>query len=230
MKKAESKKGKGTKKAVYPVQLKRLSDLAMNSTSFDGARPIYAFREGDHHVLYAQSIKLGDPQLVFYLNQRQIGKYILFRPQTPTDRGACEFTDTSAMKTPQPNTHIFPIIEFEKAPYEVKKARLKVNQVGIVDFEKLLKGIMMQHMDGGVGKVFAFRHGGNAYISTFHIIDDDDIKTFSYAKAALDKDYGFFRYNYSEDRIEPTDVFGEPSYLYVRIIHLAEAFPFFKPE
>jgi len=230
MKKAESKKSKSTKKAVYPVQLKSLADLALNATSFDGFRPIYAFKEGDHYVLYAQSLKIGDPQLIFCLNQKKIGKNIIFRPQTPTERGTCEFIDTAASKMPPPNTHIFPIIEFEKAPHEVKEGKLKINQIKVVSFEKLLKGIMMQHMDSGVGKVFAFRHKGEIYISTFHIIDDDDIKTFSYAKTGLDRDYGFFRYNYTEDRIEPTDVFGESSYLYVRIIHLAEAFPFFKPE
>ncbi len=231
MKKADGQKNsKGTKRTVYPVRLKRLDDLALNATSFDGVRPIYAFREGDHYTLFSQSIKIGDPQMTLYVNESKIGKYIIFRPHTMTEKGTCGFTDTSVIRNPQPNTHLFPIIEFEKAPHEVKQGKLKINQVGIVDFDKLLKGVMMQHAEGGVGKVFAFKYGGDAYISTFHILDSDDIKTFSYAKVKLEKDYSFFRYNYTEDRIEPTDTFGESSYLYVRIIYLAEAFPFFKPE
>jgi hypothetical protein len=230
MKKIGGKKDKGTKKSVYPVQLKRLDDLALNATSFDSIRPIYAFRDGDHYVLYTQSLKIGDPQMILYYKEKRIGKYIVFRPHTATEKGACGFTDTSMIRTPQPNTHIFPIIEFEKAPYETRLGKLKINQVKIIDFEKLLKGVMMQHMEGGVGKIFAFKYKGDMYISSFHIIDDEEIKTFSYAKLKLDKDYAFFRYSYAEDRIEPTDIFGESSYLYVRIIYLAEAFPFFKPE
>lgn len=77
--------------------------------------------------------------------------------------------------------------------------------------------------------LYAFKEKGKTVICGFDLLDqlNDDQRTFYYAMAK-EEPSGFARYSYSTNRFEFTNTVGEYSYMYVKIINLAEKFPFFK--
>ena len=80
--------------------------------------------------------------------------------------------------------------------------------------------------ESGTEKVYSFIKDGERFIGSFEVIPDESVQTFVYAKMDSTKVFNFFRYNYTADTIEETDTLNSSSDVYVRVINLAEPFPF----
>ncbi len=78
--------------------------------------------------------------------------------------------------------------------------------------------------------LYTFSDGGKTFISGFDLIEElsDDTRILYYAEAKGLGDAKFARYKYSENKVDFTDFVGEHSYMYAKIIPLAEPFSFFK--
>jgi hypothetical protein len=232
MKGKGGKADKHSKGSSYSIRLKSLSDFARNVTSFSAdIRTIFAIKEKDSYRLFAPGIKLDEnTRLIYYINAKKIGACITYQPMTQTEQEVAEIRET--MTQPKSTgAHNMPIIELGSNPFGAPhKGDLKMSCVCVKDYKALVKWVIAKFMDNdNIGKVLAFRKGKEMFISSLSLGEEDD-KMFVYAKVPLTKEYSFFRYNYTEDKVEPTDMFGEHSFLYVRIINLAETPSFFKPE
>ena len=78
--------------------------------------------------------------------------------------------------------------------------------------------------------LYAFSMKGKSFLCGFDMIDElcDDRKTFYYAAVKDKKRGGFAKYGYADNTFGFTDTVGEHSYIYIKIINLAEPFQFFK--
>lgn len=78
--------------------------------------------------------------------------------------------------------------------------------------------------------LYAFDYKGKSILCCFDLIQElaDDRKTFYYAVLKDKKRAGFAKYSYANNTFEFTETVEEHSYIYVKIINLAEPFQFFK--
>ncbi|MFI5412686.1 MAG: hypothetical protein ACHQX1_02245 [Candidatus Micrarchaeales archaeon] len=228
--KKDSEKEKTT---TYFVKLKSLADLARNISTFgDGVRPLFSFKEKGSYRIFTYGIKIGDTRLILFFDSKAGGNFVVYQPGTAAGKEIADVKENMVMQTQNRDLQNIPIIELVKSPFhEDKKAKTKIMNVGIKDYQSIIKGVIARSLEnGGIGKVYAFKNKSGTYIGAFNLIEEEDTKVFCYAKVDFAKDYSFFRYNYTTDNVEQTDTFGEHSYLYVRVINLAEPFLFFKPE
>jgi len=98
-------------------------------------------------------------------------------------------------------------------------------------YESLVKSLVKKAVEKEeIEKAYIFEKNSKYYIGVFDLLEEltDNKKSFYYAELKEYSESSFIRYNYSSDKIEFTKDFGEHSYLYIKLINLAEPFPFFK--
>ncbi len=80
------------------------------------------------------------------------------------------------------------------------------------------------------GTLYVFEKAGKAYIAGFDLVDElsGDRKTFYYAPLKDMNRRGFIKYNYKDSTFVFSDSIDEHTYIYLKVLNLSEAFPFFK--
>lgn len=232
MERKQKKEKKQSKPNVQFVKLASLSDLARNSTSFsDSTRPIFAVRMGGAYRLFESGPKAGEARLVFYVEQKLSGNFLCYKPAGIDGSEVAELRNTVSFTPQGSEMHSIPIVEIKQSPFEEKKPPSAMN-IAVADFAAIIKGTITRSLGSdSISKVYAFRSGGKAYIGSFILMEEEeDQKLFCYAQIESKNAFPFYRYNYQTDKVEPTEVFGEHQYLYVRVINLAQPFSFFKPD
>lgn len=227
-----TKRGTGGAISIIKMRAESLADLARHmSLHGDIIRPIFVIREKGAYRLIGLHIKLDDSRLMLYTDQAHVGNCLIYRPKSTTEAQSLEFTDHPPANPQSANIQCIPILELSSSPFREAKSRPKINCIMVRDPHQLVRAVISRAMEHDtVGKVYGFGYSGSRYIGVFGLLDDDDARGFTYAKIEAGKSYSFFRYNYSVDNVELTDTFGDPSYIYVRIINLADTPSFFKPE
>lgn len=226
------KKGKEKKEdsVFHLVKLGSLGDLARNVSFGDAPRPLYAFKEKGAYRLFCNGPKVGDAKLVFYFEVNKIDNCLLYRPDSPGNPETLEFRSSMVLQAQDMSLQNIPIIELLKSPFG-KEGKVKAKCIGVKGESAIVKAVISRALEHeGMGKLYCFDYKNGKYVGAFNLLDEDGEGTFCYAKAESKELFGFFRYNYTSDRIEPTNSFGEHSYLYVKVINLDAAFIFFKPE
>ncbi len=230
MAKQQKKEKRPSRPSAQFVKLASLADLARNATTFsDSARPIFALKTGSAYRLFEQGPKAGDAKIIFYVETKASSSFLCYKPAGNVDREIAELRETVSFTPQGSEMHSMPIIEIKQSPFEEKKTASAMN-VAVAEYTAIIKGTITKSLGSeSIGKVYAFRSGKKAYIGTFSLMEEeDDQKVFCYAQIEARSAFAFYRYNYQTDKVEPTDVFGEHQYLYVRVINLAQPFSFFK--
>lgn len=231
-----AKKGKAEKQGgkidSQFVRLESLSDLARNTTSFsDSTRPIFAQKIGSAYRLFEQGPKVGAVRFIFYSESKTCGKFLAYKPASGAGPEILEMKETIPFEMQRGEVRNIPIVEITTSPFNEKKRATKVISVEVKDYASMVKGAITRSLDSeSIGKVYAFRSGNQGYIGSLSLIEEEDKKVFCYSKIDYDAPFAFLRYNYQADKVEPTDIFGDHPYLYVRVINLAQPFTFFKPD
>ena len=77
--------------------------------------------------------------------------------------------------------------------------------------------------------IYSFAYKGFRVIGAFEIVEElqNGRKAFYYSVSTNNTDAAFARYSYIDNRVDFSKTFGEHNYMYVKIINLAEPFPFF---
>ena len=80
--------------------------------------------------------------------------------------------------------------------------------------------------------LYSFVYNNKRYIAGFELLDElsNEKKTFYYSMLKNNSTAGYAKYKYSDNTFEFTETVEEHSYIYVKIINLAEPFQFFKPD
>lgn len=227
--KKEEKKEDPTDVQAMFVKLNGLGDLARSAlTLSEITRPVFAVKTKSGYTLLSPGIKLGDARVVFFLEQKKVDSVLVYHPADAQSREVLEFKNVGGSRTPGMTIQYIPVIEVEKNPYGVRKDKPKVINVQLKDYKTLAKSAITKATEANMlGRVYSFKYKGKSYIGSFTILDDD--KTFCYAEGNT-KGAKFLRYSYATEELEPTDTFGDHTYLYLTVVNLAEPFPFFRPD
>ncbi len=78
--------------------------------------------------------------------------------------------------------------------------------------------------------LYSFERDGKKYIAGFDLVEElnDDRKTFYYAVLQDKECKSFIKYNYADNTFSLTNSVDEHAYIYLKVMNLEQAFPFFK--
>jgi hypothetical protein len=96
--------------------------------------------------------------------------------------------------------------------------------------EDIVRSLVKRSMrDEYIAHIYAFAHRGFRVIGAFDIVEElqNGRKAFYYSVSTNNVEAAFARYSYSDNSVDFSKTFGEHNYMYVKIINLAEPFPFF---
>jgi hypothetical protein len=234
MAKTTEKSGKGLH--VKLIRLDTLLDLARNACTFSaGTRPIFMIKKGALYLVISLGIHIGSTRTAFFAESKKDGNFLVYSPKNLADGAeTAEITDSIRGYALDQSYYKIPIVEltgnafFEEKDY--KKG--KVECVSASDYGSIVRSVIVRSAEeeSTMPKVYAFTYKGERHIGSFSLLEDEDTKVFCYAKAGTGKAFSFFRYSYTDDRLDTADSIGEHSFIYVRVINLSEPFPFFKPD
>ena len=228
--KKDEKKDRET--TIEYVRLSGIADLARSCTAFgDGARAVFTIKSSGQYRMCCPGPKLDGTRIMFYVDSKKSGNFLAYRPKNAMDEQILELRDTVLPESMKRDTIVMPIIELMTNPFREGKEKKQKETVKLVQTktpEALIKGAILKTLEEDhIGKVYSFTYKSKRYIGTFSLMEEEDMRIFCYAQTDS-KGMDFFRYNYNTDTVEPTDTFGDHSFMYVRIINLAEPFSFFK--
>jgi hypothetical protein len=221
-----SKKVKNKAKKILPIKAKSVLDIIRGACSFDTySKDLLAFRKGNKNFLYLLGEELDDTIIAYYVNTDEIGEFAIYSATTEGEQ-----LNFSNEYKEQFNAHYINIILLESFPFEERKGEEPII-IKVERYESLIKSLVKKAVEKEeIEKAYIFENKSKYYIGVFDLLEEltDNKKTFYYAELKEYSESSFIRYNYSSDKIEFTKDFGEHSYLYVKLINLAEPFPFFK--
>ncbi|MCL4363465.1 hypothetical protein M1439_03395 [Candidatus Marsarchaeota archaeon] len=217
--------------SLYFVRASSDMDLARYNCTFSSSMSaIFSHKEGSKTRLFVPSDKIGKTTIALYYMGDAASRYAIYHPGSNSTPEKLEFVDKFEENQGY-NSYRMPIVGFKSWP--IKEKELKNKDVACVIFnspEAIAISLISKGSDIGImEKVYSFLYKGKRYIGSFDLITEES-PTFVCAEVNFDKGYGFLKYNYTNDMLEPSDLIGDNTASYLREINLAEPFSFFKPE
>ncbi|MGB9732346.1 MAG: hypothetical protein ACP5P2_01990 [Candidatus Micrarchaeia archaeon] len=225
-----SKKEKIKAKQILWVKAKDILDLVRGACSFDTySKDLISIKKGEKTILCLCGEELDDTTITYYTEWEPQGEVAIYSA-TPEGE-SLQFSNEGRLE--QLSIHYINILPIEIFPFEESKDPDSKNviQVKVRKWENLVKSILKKSVEKEeIESAYVFELKGKNFIGAFDIIEElsNSKKIFYYAELNAYETSSFIRYNYSADKIEFTENFGEHSYLYVKLINLAQPFPFFK--
>lgn len=133
----------------------------------------------------------------------------------------------------QQNTHDITIVNINLD--NLRKGSIRPRDlvsIRLGSFEDIVRAVIKKYSrDNLLSHLYSFEREGNYIICGFDLFErlENDRRCFYYA-ISNKRPAAFARYNYVEDIADFTENVGEHSYMYVKIISLAEPYPFFKQQ
>ena len=221
-----SKKRKVKAKKILPIKAKSVLDIIRGACSFDTySKDLLAFKKENKNFLYLLGEELDDTVIAYYVSTDKIGEFAIYSATTEGEK-----LDFSNEYKEQFNAHYINILPLESLPFEERKGEEPI-MIKVGRYESLVKSLVKKAVEKEeIEKAYIFEKNSKYYIGVFDLLEEltDNKKSFYYAELKEYSESSFIRYNYSSDKIEFTKDFGEHSYLYIKLINLAEPFPFFK--
>ena len=217
---------KGNIEALY-VKLNSVVDLARHMTTSGTMKHVSAIRKGSMYKLFSIGEKVGGVQIVYYVNTEKLGKFIIYTISAQSEY--IEMRDTIAASISDYNVMKAPILELETELFkDVKGSKGELTLIKAKDFDSFVKSLVNDSQYGGSSaKAYAFFYKGAHYTGSFELVRDTG-KVFTYSELNDGAVFNYLKYNYSTDAVERANVMADKAYTYVRVINLAEPFPFFK--
>ncbi len=172
---------------------------------------------------------IGDTSIAYYINLSRHERMIEYT--YPSAYG--QFENAHFVDKPDHHGHYINIMNIEHADFkEVDSVKRKdiimilASTVEDIVAASVKKGVKNESLPA----LYGFDYKGREILCGFDMVDEiSDLKSALYYCIVKDKPHGnFARYKYSDDKVDFTEHIGEHSYMYAKIINLAEPFPFFK--
>ena len=221
---------KGVKQLLY-VEVRTLDDIARFSCRFDSsARELISSKNGKKQRVIGLAEGMDEKVIALYTDIDLDADTIRYVYGEGQEKGT-EFVHGTELR--QPGVCYINLVGLEMSKFGVAKesAFKGVNCVRIGRLDDLVKSLVKRGvMRDNIEYAYAFGHKGKTVIGAFDIIEElaSERKTFYYSTSNSSIEASFARYKYSTGSIDFSNDFGEHSYMYVKIINLAKAFPFFK--
>jgi hypothetical protein len=224
-------KKKEDKPVAYYIRLNSLLDLARHVCDFTNAvRPINAIDEDGKHRLFSIGERIGDIRILYYYDSDKMGQFCFYNPGEDAEE-RLELKSGADFEASDLKLYKIPLIELMKNPYPMKKkAKFEVMQVRVKDFRSLVKALLSKSTedDSGTPEVYGFFDKGVHYIGSYDLFYEHGAEFFAYAKVDQKETFCSISYDYTNGLVETSRSFSGKSHMYVRVINLAEPFPFFK--
>ncbi len=215
--------------SIFYVKLASLNDLCRYVENFDyTASNIVSMKEKSGYYIMAFGEHLDGGIVAYYISTPSSEKMICYT--YPSSSGQPENSHFVTEIGSHPN-HYMNILEMDgKNMQKGKKLKpisiVKVNSIDSMIIAVIRRGVSSE----SVPYIYSFVHGKTAIFCAFDIIEElaEGPRTLYYAIADAKPNANFARYKYTDNKVDFAEYMGEHSYMYAKIINLAEPFPFFK--
>ncbi len=227
----KSKKRQAGPKSLVFIKLGSLDDLSRYACNYDYTNAqLISFKSGSVYRIFAMGEEIGKSAIAYYISNPKSERTISYTyPSSASQKENSHFI--SAEK--QEGSNAINIICIDSA--RICDAKLKEKEFPAIarlsSVHDLLTAALMQASGTEtIPHIYSFTHKGRAILCAFDVIEglSEENKILYYALPDKNQSGSFVRYKYSDNRIDFTEYMGEHSYMYAKIIHLAEPFPFFK--
>ena len=221
-----AKNSKQGKIKLTPIRLLSQLDFARYvSEGYLQAAPVMLMKTASGRystIAYGESLKKS--RIAYYYESSEKPGPMLYRNSDGRER-----LEAASEEGAPGDINAVPISPLEVSPSAFSfTTKPEAITVKAMDYRSMLKSIALRSSlsDSGSEKVYSFIMDGDRYIGSFNALPDDEQQTFMYSKTGSTKVFNFFRYNYTAGTVEETDAVRSSSDIYVRVINLAEPFPF----
>ncbi|MGI0141235.1 MAG: hypothetical protein ACREBF_01110 [Candidatus Micrarchaeales archaeon] len=225
----EAKKDKGGKELLY-TEADTIEDIARFSSRFDtSARELLIWNSGGKHRVIALAESLGSKVIALYKDIKVEADTIRYVYGTE-QQNRVEFVSSFEQQNGSSYTNL---IDIDLSKFKPAKSTA-IKDIGCVRIKKIddmvKSAIKRGAMREGIEYLYAFPYKGKTVLGAFDIVEElsGEKKTFYYSISNVKMKYGFARYKFATNAVDFSNDFGEHSYLYVKIINLAQQFAFFK--
>ncbi len=219
-------KEKNEAKKILWIKAKKDLDLVRGACSFDTySKELLILKKNGKNILFLLGEELDDTTIAYYVENPASGRVIAYSASSEGER----ISYISRPMTEQLNLHYINILPIDSFPFDESK-KADVIKVGINESDSLIRSIIKKAIEKEeIERAYIFESKGKKFIGVFDLFEEltNSKKVFYYAELSSYAESAFIRYNYSSDKIEFTNEFGEHSYLYIKLVNLAEPFPFF---
>ena len=224
-------KNKPKGKGILYIKLSSMVDLARYAYNFDfSSKSLILYKNGGTARLVALGECIKENVIAYYINidtQHSFIKYTF-----PSSMGQTETAHFSE-RVDGSEKDFINIFNVDLSSFKEVKGFGKgdVLQIRVSSDRDLVHAMIKKSVrEESFATLYEFEAKGKRFISGFDLIDElsDDRKTFYYAETKDKSRGGFAKYSYSSNTFEFAETVGEHSYIYIKIVKLAEPFPFFK--
>ncbi len=221
------KKNEGS--VFMPVQLHSLEDIARLAYNFNfTSNSVFAGTSGTHTVLYAFGEKLDGVVLTYTFTAEHLTKFLLYRPPENSDDEKARFSDST-----EEGWQVVNILSMNIGKLGISKTagKAKFKYVEMGSFEDLVKLAINSSSgeDNTLAQLYCFESNTGCVAYGLDLIDrlHDGECIVYYTNLKEHNKKGFALYDYKTGRVAFTGNVGEHSYMYLKIINLAEKPAFF---
>ncbi|MHB1830335.1 MAG: hypothetical protein ACYCO0_02990 [Candidatus Micrarchaeaceae archaeon] len=224
-------KGKSKKRKMLYIKLSSLDDLCRYACNFDYTNAtIMSIKAPSGYRIFAIGEELGETYISYYINAAKKESLISYSyPSSSSQRENSHFTE----QVGGVQSHCMSVISIANAGFKQAAANgiRGTMLIGLSSPHDIVSAIVKSAAGGStIPHMYSFDYGGRKALCAFDAIPElsgeDNILYYSFMEKNATG--SFARYKYAENKVDFTDYMGEHSYMYVKIINLAEPFPFFK--
>ncbi len=226
---AKTRKAKHQPSYGYYVQLNALIDLARSTCTLGGgASHINAIKQGSKYRLFSLGEKLDGIRLLYCIDVDSKGDMLVYNPSAEDED--CAFKDSVPLSPEDYRKYKIPVVEISHSLYTIKnKLGDEVATVQVKDLASLVKSIVSDTSGRTESiRMYSFFYKDKHIIGTFALFRDGATRTFAYTASDSKERFGYLRYNYLNDSVEFCRSTTEKAMIYLRVMNLAEPFPFFR--
>ncbi|MCL5419927.1 MAG: hypothetical protein M1354_03570 [Candidatus Marsarchaeota archaeon] len=227
----ESKPKQKRGKSILYVKAASMVDMARYAYNFDfSSKSMIADASRGHPRLLVLGESIGDAIMAYYINYDNPRSFIRYTfPSSSGERESAAFADSAE----GPGKHSINVLRMSLDAFCEAKNAGRRDAIGIRmgSPEDLAHAAIKRAVkEESFISLYAFEYRGKTVLCGFDLIEElmDEKKTFYYAVLKDKRKAGFAKYSYADNTFEFTDTVEEHSFIYVKIINLAEPFPFFK--
>jgi hypothetical protein len=213
------------------VKLESLESLARLACNFDyTSASILCAGFGSTQRIFVVVESIGDSPIAYYINVP--GKESLISYTYPDSPGQNENAHFVKSAEHDQGVSSMAIIHIEGMAFSgaSKVPKSSIHWIRLSSANDVVTAAIRKSAGTeSLCNLYSFSFNGKSVICGFDLIDElgSESKLLYYAISSDQNGAKFARYKYSENKVDFTDCIGEHSYMYAKIIPLAEPFPFF---
>ncbi len=223
----KSKKEKEENKVIY-LKTNSVEDICRRACNFDFTTEtiiLSKFDKGSRLVYFGE--KAETTQIAYYASTTDTDGIIMYEPGSQDVQERAVFTS----KTDLPNKYYIGILRADLGLFPVAE-EIDEKEVHIIRVQTPIDlvgaAIKKASREENVATIYSFTSEGKNVLAAFNILDSlaDDKLVFYYTVHDSEKVENFARYDYRNNTLDFSNVMENHAYMYAKIIHLSEPFPF----